>query len=120
MTEFRTTDDLHVVFDDPTHDARYCCTSGCTCDLPKRRDAHDGIGTYEARTPAGQTAPKPFTFSGTTITTPAFAPHVNAGGPNKGQVSDVTPTPDPYKKELAERRAAEQTPEQNFEQQYKA
>ena len=42
-----------------------------------------GTGTYETRTPAGQTAPKPFTFTGSVITTPTFAASINAGGPLK-------------------------------------
>ena len=53
--------------------------------------------------------------------TPAYQAPINGGGVNKGQVAG--PTPDPYAKELAERRAAEgtsATPEQSFEDKYKA
>ena len=86
-----------------------------------KTDANTGVGTYEARTPAGQTAPKNFTFTDDVITTPTFAGHVNAGGPNKDK--DVTGTfapPNGYQKALAERRAAEQTPESTFEDRWKA
>ena len=72
------------------------------------RDAH----------PAGQTASKPFTFTGDVLTTPTFAKPVNAGGPLKGEESKLTPSPDPYAKELAAMRAASATPE-SFEDSWK-
>jgi hypothetical protein len=79
-----------------------------------------GTGTYEARSPNGQTVPKPFTFTGSVITTPTFAGSVNAGGPLKGKISEPTPSPDPYQKELAAMRAASATPESDFAAAYRA
>jgi len=80
-----------------------------------------GTGTFETTLTGGHTARKPFTFSGTTITTPTFAPSVNAGGRKKGQEATATPAPDPYAKDIAALRAASEhrTPEQTFEAEYK-
>jgi hypothetical protein len=76
-------------------------------------------GTVETRED-GKTVKRAFSFANGTIT-PSFAPNITAGGPRKDKEVTGAFAPLPtYEKALAERRAAEQTPESNFEERYRA
>jgi hypothetical protein len=75
-------------------------------------NVNSGLGTYV--TAAG--AKRPFTFSGDTITTPVFAPPVNRDRTDPHETVSF----DPYRKALAEMRAAAATDASTFEDGYKA
>jgi len=92
---------------------------GATATIVKF-DANTGLGRYQTVLVTGETVTRPFTASADAILTPTFAPSVNAGGPNKGkEVTGKFAAPDTYKKAL-ERRAAEATPEQKADDDFKA